>query len=251
MNDIDKSLFPEELTAEMLKSFVQTQNGSTRPHHGWIDGVHYIAKCARYSEGITATSDEHVHNEYLADRFLREAGLNVPESREYQVDFRDGKGSRVVRLARFLEGAKSLAEVISRMGAHIEGWLRDRVLQTYPIQLFVWGIDTFQNDNVLVDSEGSLWFVDNGASFDFRARGTRKCPSWFCRTDPEDPGYGYLSMLKHPSQDQLQALLSEAMVLDGARGFDFVSLATKLPEDLKKPSVIKFAQALNEWASAW
>lgn len=245
-----QSVFPTELTAEMLKDFVQTRNGSTRPHHGWIDGVHYIAKCARYSEGVTATSDEHVHNEYLADCFLRAARLSVPESREYRVDFHDGKGLRVVRLARFLEDANPLADVVSRMGAHIEGWLIDHVLLAYPIQSFIGGIDTFQNDNVLVDAEGRLWFVDNGASFDFRAQGGRKCPSWFDRKDPEDPSYGYLSLLKHRSQRQLQVLLSESLALDVARKFDFLSLAMKLPEELKKPSVLMFAQTQNAWASS-
>ncbi len=239
--------FPAALTAEMLKDFVQTENGSTRPHHGWIDGVHYIAKCARYSEAWTATSDEHVHNEYLADRFLRAAGLRVPESREYRVDFHDGKGLRVVRLARFLENAKPLKEVVLRMGSHVEGWLKDQVVESYPIQSFIGGTDTFQNDNVLVDHEGRLWFVDNGASFDFRAQGARKHPSWFDRKDPEDPHYGYLSLLKHHSQRLLQALLPESLAAGIIRRFDFVSLAHNLPEELKKPSVEAYAQALNAW----
>ena len=39
--------------------------------------------------------------------------------------------------------------------------------------IFPAGIDTFTWDNVKVDPDGNLWFVDNGASFDFRACGKR------------------------------------------------------------------------------
>ena len=96
--------FPKELTAEMLENFVTTERGCTHPRAGEINGERYIAKCGDWS---AYSSDEHVRNELIADKFLRDAGLNVPESRAYAVDF--GEGARIVRLAEFID-AKPLLE---------------------------------------------------------------------------------------------------------------------------------------------
>ena len=80
----DTAGFPQTLTAETLRSFITTERGCTHPRVGEINGRRYIAKCGLWS---AYSSDEHVLNELVADAFLREAGLNVPASREYRVDF--------------------------------------------------------------------------------------------------------------------------------------------------------------------
>jgi len=240
--------FPDALTAEMLRGFDMKKKGSTHPHHGYIDGVHYIAKCAKWGEEIfptVPTSDGHVHNEYLADCFLREAGLNVPESREYWVDFGDGKGLRVVRLARYIEDTQPLEDAFKMTDS--PGAMADRVLAAYPIQSFIAGIDTFRNDNVIVDREGTLWYVDNGASFDYRATGPTK-GWWFDRCDVDDPNTGYLALRNFPNALQLQMMLkmSDDELWKAGADFDFIALAEKLPPELKKPAVLEYARLLNE-----
>ena len=74
---------PETLTAEMLADFKTTPRGCTHPRVGEINGQRFIAKCGSWS---AYSSDEHVHNELVADNLLRAAGLNVPASREYRVN---------------------------------------------------------------------------------------------------------------------------------------------------------------------
>ena len=67
-------ILPAELTAEMLAGFRTTPRGCTHPRVGEIGGHRFIAKCGSWS---AYSSDEHVHNEFVADNLLRAAGLNV------------------------------------------------------------------------------------------------------------------------------------------------------------------------------
>ena len=106
--------FPAELTAEMLADFRTTPRGCTHPRVGEIDGHRFIAKCGSWS---AYSSDEHVHNEFVADNLLRAAGLNVPFSREYRVDFEDGRGRQTIRLAVYDDALKPIMEEIGR--AHV------------------------------------------------------------------------------------------------------------------------------------
>ena len=59
--------FPKELTAELLRGFITTENGCTHPRVGEIEGRRYIAKCGIWS---AYSSDEHVLNELAADALL-------------------------------------------------------------------------------------------------------------------------------------------------------------------------------------
>lgn len=236
--------FPVNLTKEMLLSFTEVLAGSTRPHKGTIGGVDYVLKCGSYSP---TSSAEHVHNEYVADCFLRAAGCNVPESREYKVDV-SGRGAETVRLSRFLKGARLLGVASSVTDAAI----RRQIVETYPVMSFIAAIDTYQHspmDNVLVDSEGNLWFVDNGASFDFCAKGARK--NWFfTRSDIHDPGVGYFSLLRHRDQGNLRTLLagvSDEELRKAAARYCFVDLVAALPADYQHPNLISYAKQLDSW----
>ena len=110
------------------------------------------------------------------------------------------------------------------------------------------GIDTFTYDNVLVDGNGALLFVDNGASFDYRACGKPK--GWFWeRRDPDDPVTGYLSLVRHPDQYVLKEILFgiKASRLWGAiRRYDLVGLVASLPSDYRKPEFVEYAKMLME-----
>ena len=145
--------FPAELTAEMLAGFRTTPRGCTHPRVGEIGGHRFIAKCGSWS---AYSSDEHVHNEFVADNLLRAAGLNVPFSREYRVDFEDGRGRQTIRLAVYDDALKPIMEVWESADATLRAKIRAQAVAAYPIQALIAGIDTFTRickDVVLVISD--------------------------------------------------------------------------------------------------
>ena len=241
--------FPKRLTAEMLAGFRTTERGCTHPRVGEIDGVKYIAKCGSWS---AYSSDEHVHNEFVADNILRAAGLNVPFCREYRVDFHDGRGKQTVRLAKFADDAVPLMEAWRKGDERLRRKICEQAVYAYPVQAWIAGIDTFTYDNVLVDVDGNLVFVDNGASFDFRACGTRK--GWFWdRNDIDDPDVGYLSLAAHPDQDVLKTILgstTEARLKSAAERYDFTALARRLPDSHRTRELKEYSRQLDNMLGA-
>ena len=239
--------FPKELTAAMLKDFKTTERGCTHPRVGTIDGHAFIAKCGSWSDH---SSDAHVHNEFVADNLLRAAGFNVPFSREYRVDFGDGLGPQTVRLAVYDVALEPIMQAWGRRDAALCAKIRAQALAAYPVQALIAGIDTFTWDNVKVDADGGLWFVDNGASFDFRACGKKK--GWFWdRADVDDPKTGYLSLARHPHQDDLQEILgtvSDNELWQAAAHIRFKDLVRLLPDSHRKHSLKEYAKALQEKA---
>ena len=236
--------FPKFLTAEMLAGFRTTERGCTRPRVGEIAGTKFIAKCGSWS---AYSSDKHVHNEFIADNFLRAAGLNVPVSREYAVDFEDGLGFQVIRLAAFQESARPLMEVWPNADAALKRKIREQAVRAYPVQAFIAGIDTFTYDNVLVDPDGNLVFVDNGASFNYRACGKKK--GWFWkREDVDDPRSGYLSLYHHPDQGTLRKVIGEVgddLLWAMATQYRFTRLVMKSPDTHRRKELIQYAKALD------
>lgn len=240
--------FPAELTAEVLRGFVTTENGCTHPRVGDIDGRRYIAKCGIWS---SYSSDEHVLNELAADEFLREAGLNVPASKEYRVDFGGNDGVHVVRLAEFKADTMPMDMAWEKADEAMKARLREQVLAAYPVQAVIAGIDTFTYDNVRVDGEGRLWFVDNGASFDFRACGLRK--GWFWqRGRVDDPRSGYLSLVRHRDQHRVRRLLGgvdAAELWKTADAAGLRRLIDVLPAGYARPELVAYITALAETAA--
>ena len=236
--------FPKRLTAEMLAGFRTTERGCTHPRVGEIDGVKYIAKCGSWS---AYSSDEHVHNEFVADNILRAAGLNVPFCREYRVDFHDGRGKQTVRLAKFADDAVPLMEAWRNADERLRRKICEQAVYAYPVQAWIAGIDTFTYDNVLVDEDGDLVFVDNGASFDFRACGKRK--GWFWdRNDIDDPDVGYLSLVAHPDQYVLKTILGSTTaprLKCAAERYDFSSLVGRLPDSHRTHELKKYSRQLD------
>ncbi len=242
----DVAGFPQELTAEMLRGFVTTERGCTHPRVGEIDGRRYIAKCGIWSRH---SSDEHVLNELAADAFLREAGLYVPASKEYRVDF-GAEGEHVVRLAEF-KVTTPLGDAWENGDDSAKAKIREQVLAAYPYISLIAGIDTFTYDNVRVDQEGRLWFVDNGSSFDFRACGLRK--GWFWqRSRVDDPHSGYISLARNRHQGMLRRLLGG---VDGvalwvsAANADLARLASALPRDYARAELIAYIRAVAAFAA--
>ena len=236
--------FPNKLTAEMLAGFRTTPRGCTHPRVGEIGGHRFIAKCGSWS---AYSSDEHVHNEFVADNLLRAAGLNIPFSREYRVDFEDGCGRQTIRLAVYDDALKPIMEVWESADATLRAKIRAQAVAAYPIQALIAGIDTFTWDNVKVAPDGNLWFVDNGASFDFRACG--KLKGWFWqRHDVADPRSGYLSLAKHPNQYDLRSILGkvdDAELWAAAKSCRFAQLVAQLPDSHRKAELTAYATALE------
>lgn len=234
-----KDVFPKNLTAEMLRGFITTERGSTHPRVGEINGKEYIAKCGAWS---TYSSDEHVLNELKADEFLRQAGFNVPASKEYTVDFGGRDGKRIVRLAEFKADTIPLAEAWKQGDETLRAKIREQVVASYPVQAIIAGIDTYKYDNIRVDRDGNLWFVDNGASFDFRARGLKK--GWFLyRDNPLDPKSGYMSLARHRDQGLLRRILGgvdEAALWNAAARLDIQGIKNAFPNELLTRPVIMY-----------
>lgn len=241
---LDGSGFPAELTAEMLANFRTTPQGCTHPRVGEIGGRRFIAKCGSWS---AYSSDEHVHNEFVADNLLRAAGFNVPSSCEYRVDFGDGRGRQTIRLAVYDDALKPIMEVWGDADSALRAKIRAQAVASYPVQSLIAGIDTFTWDNVKVDPDGHLWFVDNGASFDFRASG--KLKGWFWqRHDVDDPRSGYLSLAKHPDQYFLRRILGtvdDAKLWAAAKDCPFTRLVAQLPDSHRKAELTAYATALE------
>ena len=238
------TIFSAELTAEMLAGFRTTPRGCTHPRVGEIGGRRFIAKCGSWS---AYSSDEHVHNEFVADNLLRAAGLNVPCSREYRVEFGDGRRCQTIRLAVYDDALNPIMGVWESADATLRAKIRAQAVAAYPVQALIAGIDTFTYDNVKVDTDGNLWFVDNGASFDFRACG--KLKGWFWqRHDVADPRIGYLSLAKHPNQYDLRSILGkvdDAELWAAAKNCRFAQLVAQLPDSHRKAELTAYATTLE------
>lgn len=254
--------FPNTLKEDDLKDFRITLNGSTEPYVGKIGDTLFIAKKG------THTSADHVRNEDIANKFHLTAGLRAPRSRVYEysvskdprtpaqrymdeVNGQKGAFKETVMLAEYIPSAVSLdaawRKALKTNDTAMQKKIRAEVLHAYPVESFLAGIDVFQNDNALVDSKGNLYLVDNGASFDYRARGGRK--GWFeNRTDPKDKQTGHMSLLENKSQTLLQSILkgvTESDILAETRKYDFEALAKSLPKEYQTASLLEYAKSLN------
>ena len=257
--------FPKTLTEGDLEGFRVTLNGSTEPFVGKIGNSLFIAKKG------THTSADHVRNEDLANRFHLTAGLRAPRSRVYELDGAKDERTPAQKYMDEVNGVKGpfketvmLAEYIPNAVSLEAAWndakkaddaakmkkIQSEVLKAYPIEAFVAGIDLFQNDNALVDGDGNLWMVDNGAAFDYRARGGRK--GWFNqRTDPADPQNGYFSLARHTSQRLLADILRgipDSKIVSAAKAYDFEALAKTLPPEYQTPGLMEYARNLNQFS---
>lgn len=241
----DEFGFPGHLTADMLRDFQTTESGRTHPRCGLINGRRFIAKCGSWSD---YSSDGHVQNELVADGILRAAGLAVPASRGYLVHFPGDEGLRIIRLSAYAEGSVPLIVAWNHGGAALRAVIRKQVLDAYPVIAWIAGIDTFTCDNVRVGTDGRLIFVDNGCSFDYRARGMQK--GWFWkRYSPEQPGFGYLSLYEHPDKAVLRNLLGNVTCGDlwaAAAKYNFTALFDLLPKQYQRECLRNYSKQLDE-----
>ncbi|WP_395737428.1 phage minor head protein [Prosthecobacter sp.] len=118
-------------------------------------------------------SAEHLREEVLADEIYRGLGAHVPEPKLYETK------AGPVKLARFIEG-ETLADylkkatpaqreaVFARLGEHFHA----------DVLMGNWDVVGLAKDNILVDTTGVPWRIDNGGSLRFRAMGGEKGADW-------------------------------------------------------------------------
>ena len=239
--------FPNEVTWEMLKTFLPTKEGATRPLVGKIGEWKFVVKLD------INTSYEHVMNEIFADKFIRAAGFNAPFSREYFVYSQEK--STHIRLAQYLDDCVALKKAYK----YFPYWnweVKKQIVDAYPIVALMANLDAFHNDNVLVDRKGKVWFVDNAASFEFRAMGQKKEKTtgfsydWKnrkrCYDKPENGGM----MGIYEYSDQLQKLLGRFTRTDVLRsiwrGQDLNALVKSMPEEYRNASLVEYADSMME-----
>lgn len=171
----------------------------------------------------------------------------------------------LVKIAEYVDGGVSLVRSWHQGTNAEKAKIQQQVLDAYPIISFLENVDAFKNDNVLVDKDSNIWFIDNGACFDYRAQGGKKLidgdnrmatsknknakPWYYERTDPTDYNTGYLGLLYAPDQKLLQEILdgvTDEQIVAAGRKYNFSKLVQTLPPEIRKPSVVEYAKKLDE-----
>lgn len=108
----------------------------------------------------------HVREEALSDAIYQALGVNVPE---HKLD-KDENG-QPAKIAKFIEGTqmnqlepmkKDIARKQLQAGFWADAWLAN------------WDVTGTDDDNTLVDADGTVWRIDNGGSLRYRAMGAKK-----------------------------------------------------------------------------
>lgn len=250
--------FPNDLNEELVEGFVQMPRGSTHPHCGTIGGVKFVLKCPGWGD-YSANAEAHVANEAVADQFMRAAGLAVPDSRLYHSEI-GNDFYEPIRLARFID-AKHFGEVWWSADSKRRRALALQVAEAYPVLSLMAAVDTFKHtpmDNLMVDANDKVWFVDNGAMFGFRARGGKLAPEHYAeRTDPRGPN-GFFWLRDHDGEayycqrDGLPDIFAEAGIgdeelLQAATRYDFKALVETLPDAYRTASLMTYVERLQDW----
>jgi len=152
--------FPDDLKR---LEYVRGLGGSTGAElvRDPMDGALYVRK--------RGNSQAHLMEEVYADRAYKALGINVPDLHLY--DDPSGK----VKLSRFIDGAKPLAELKlddpKLYAKALEGLRKDFAADAL---LGNWDVIGMSSDNVLVDKKGVPWRIDNGGCLRYRAQGELK-----------------------------------------------------------------------------
>lgn len=156
--DDEEVEFPDELDRLVV---VKKLGGSTGAElvKDPLTGKQYVRKAG--------ASPEHVRREVQADEVYRSMGVRVPAARLYETN----KGP--VKLSNFIEG-KTLDQVMT--GGKLDPRIASDIQDGFAADVLMGNRDVIgmNFDNILIDSRGRAWRIDNGASFDFRAQGAQK-----------------------------------------------------------------------------
>ena len=158
----DVSFFPESASGiEVVKSDIGGSTGAKLVKDA--NGNHFIMKYGN--------SAEHIVNEAHADAFYQAAGAKVPGFKLYTDD-----NGKPVKLASEIKDATNFKDWWGSATEEERDDMRKKILKDFAVDVLVgnWDFIGDWDSNILVDSEGNPWRIDNGCSFGFRGQGDRK-----------------------------------------------------------------------------
>lgn len=241
--------------------FTPCANGSTGPVEGTItingQPKQFILKLSNKAGTRHAVPPEALKNEQAASEMLRKAGLNAPDAVVFE------KNGQVYRLAEKIDPATGLDQ--TPITQDIQRQLRE----AYPLLDLMYSHDAFRNDNIRVDQNGKVWFVDNGSSFAFKGYGDKKSasnPNWKGfdfeqRNDAAgqplqgNDGNGGQKMYPahygalYESQKKIQKYLGQMTTKDllkEASRYNMAALVAGLPKESKCQALEDFAASLDK-----
>lgn len=241
--------------------FTPCANGSTGPVEGTItingQPKQFILKLSNKAGTRHAVPPEALKNEQAASEMLRKAGLNAPDAVVFE------KNGQVYRLAEKIDPSTGLDK--TPITQDIQRQLRE----AYPLLDLMYSHDAFRNDNIRVDQNGKVWFVDNGSSFAFKGYGDKKSasnPNWKGfdfeqRNDAAgqplqgNDGNGGQKMYPahygalYESQKKIQKYLGQVTqkdLLKEASRYNMTALVAGLPKESKCQALEDFAASLDK-----
>lgn len=132
------------------------------------DGTKFVMKRPSEKGGYA-----HLKNEYDANQFYSTMGATVPESKLF-----DKNPDNAVLLSKFIENGKSLHdwwELNKRKPKELEK-MRKKLRKHFAVDVLLgnWDVVGQGADNILIDSNGTPYRINNGGSMGFRAQGEKK-----------------------------------------------------------------------------
>lgn len=196
----------------MLPAGMNLDDFATWPRGGGSTGLRiytdpitkkrYGVKKSGGMPGGVNISDTVMAEDWIADQAFRIAGLNAPDG-----TIRKHKGS-VFKITEWSENTQPLGSGSAAT--------KGQLAEAYPLVALLYNIDASQNgDNIRVDGNNNLLFVDNGSSLGNRAQGGTN--SWYINRDNADSTkskYGVAQLAQHNDQ----SLWSKALGIAGVTG---------------------------------
>lgn len=132
------------------------------------DGTKFVMKRPSEKGGYP-----HLKNEYDANQFYSIMGAKVPESKLF-----DKNPDDAVLLSKFIEDGMSLNdwwELNRRKPKELEK-MRKKLRKHFAVDILLgnWDVVGQGADNILIDSNGTPYRIDNGGSMGFRTHGEKK-----------------------------------------------------------------------------
>lgn len=132
------------------------------------DGTKFVMKRPSNKGGYP-----HLKNEYDANQFYSSMGATVPESNLFDKNQNDA-----VLLSKFIENGKSLHDwwqSNKRKPKELEK-MKKKLREHFAVDVLLgnWDVVGQDADNILIDSNGTPYRIDNGGSMGFRAQGVKK-----------------------------------------------------------------------------
>jgi hypothetical protein len=170
----DSAAFPQELSAEDIAQAKGGIGGSTGAKL-YTDGLgrkFVLKQTNSTTQGDGKITREHLENEAATDGIYRAAGIKVPDFKVFEVE------GKPVKLASFIPNAKPLGDWMASASSQQKQELRKKLAKGFLLDAVLanWDVAGASLDNILVDSSGEPWRIDNGSGMGFRARGVAKKP---------------------------------------------------------------------------